>query len=136
MQCSHNLIESYTVKHGNPRKSKDSRCQKCDRIHSHTRRNPLSVKKSVYKKYNCETNNSSNQEIYCNFCSPFFHNCSYFFLLFLIICPFIHTLFHSFIYFGIYRPRHRQFLPNAWRYKKTGPEFLFQTCFSYLITKS
>ena len=22
------------------------------------------------------------------------------------------------------------------RYKKTGPEFLFQTCFSYLITKS
>ena len=58
------------------------------------------------------------------------------FLLFLIICPFIHTLFHSFIYFGIYRTRHRQFLPNAWRYKKTGPEFLFQTCFSYLITKS
>ena len=136
MQCSHNLIESYTVKHGNPRKSKDSRCQKCDRIHSHTRRNPLSVKKSVYKKYDCEADNSSNQEIYCNFCSPFLHNCSYFFLLFLIICPFIHTLFHSFIYFGIYRTRHRQFLPNVWRYKKTGPEFLFQTCFSYLITKS
>ena len=82
MQCSHNLIESYTVKHGNPRKSKDSRCQKCDRIHSHTRRNPLSVKKSVYKKYNCEADNSSNQEIYCNFCSPFLHNCSYFFFTF------------------------------------------------------
>lgn len=129
MQCSHNLIESYTVKHGNPRKSKDSRCQKCDRFHSHTRRNPLSVKKSVYKKYDCEADNSSNQEIYCNFCSPFLHNCSYFFLLFLIICPFIHTLFHSFIYFGIYRTRHRQFLPNAWRYKKNRSGIPFPNLF-------
>ncbi len=103
----------------------------------HTRRNPLSVKKSVYKKYNCEADNSSNQEIYCNFFPHFFIIVLISFYFFLIICPFIHTLFHSFLYTLVSnRTRHRQFLPNAWRYKKTGPEFLFQTCFSYLITKS